>query len=112
MSEKMSIVDFEPLYIYFVDYVYTQNIQILHGVPISVEERKKCLYDEHDPNEINFIITFDSENSTWISMLVVGVKYQQKDVGSFAVGFVENYARKLHKAAAVLLHEAGILHCK
>lgn len=102
---------FEPHHVSFVTQVFTENIAILHGVPISVAEWQQCLCVEPDPYEINFIITADGENVAWlklngmhkpeicISMLVVAKEYQHMGIGRFAVRFAENYAREQQKTA-------------
>jgi len=90
----------------FLDHVFRQNIEVLHGGEISVDEWRRYLVGEDaDPHEVNFVITADGENAAWlkihsmnksiicISMLVVDDKYKRMGVGSFAVGFAEDFAR-------------------
>lgn len=107
-------IPFEPRHVSFVDFVFAQNIDVLHGSPISTEEWRHCLCVDPDPYEKNFIITADGNQAAWlklnglhkrdicISMLVVAKEYQRKGVGSYAVQFAENYALKQYKAAVVL----------
>lgn len=107
-------LSFKPEHVYFVERVFSQNMDVLHGGSISTDEWRQCLCIEPDAYEINFIITADGKNAAWlklnglnkpkicISMLVVDKEYQRKGVGGFAILFAEGYARKLHKAAIVI----------
>ena len=95
----------------FVASVYDENIEGLHGAAISLYEWEKCLLNEPDPDEANFIIVFSGENAAWlklncmsndiiyVSMLVVAKKYQRMGIGSFALKFAECLAVKNRKAA-------------
>lgn len=94
----------------FVNRIFQQNNETLHGGQISLDEWYTYLCLEPDPYEMNFIITADGENAAWmklngldnqneifISMLVVAKEYQRNGVGSFAVRFAEDYARARNK---------------
>ena len=107
MKYKALILDSE--HIAFVDHVFRQNLEILHGGHISFDEWYSCLCIEPDPHEKNFIITADGENSAWlklnglnssdiwISMLVVAKVFQRMGIGSFCVQFAEKFARNEFK---------------
>lgn len=98
----------------FVAEVYEENIDILHGNKISLSVWKQCLYENADPDEMNFIITMNGKNAAWlkingllsetvyISMLVVGKRYQKIGVGSFSVQFAETYARENNKSSILI----------
>lgn len=94
----------------FVDRIFKQNNETLHGGQISLDEWYTYLCLEPDPYEVNFIITADGENAAWmklnglnaqdeiyIAMLVVAKEYQRSGIGSFAVRFAENFARAKSK---------------
>ncbi len=94
----------------FVDRIFRQNNDTLHGGQIPLDEWYTYLCLEPDPHEMNFIITADGENAAWmklngfdaqneiyIAMLVVSKEYQRNGVGGFAVRFAENYARTRNK---------------
>ncbi len=103
-------VNLRPDHIPFVDDVFRQNREVLHGGVISTDEWYACLYLEVDSDERNFIITANGENAAWmklngwnaeeeiyIAMLVVAKEYQRHGVGSFAVQFAQNCARAENK---------------
>ena len=102
-------------YIPFVDAVYAENIEILHGDPISLQEWADSLIDNADPSEVNFVIFIDEEPGAWlkingldeeeiyISMLVVTKRYQRKGVGCYALQFAEQYDLERGKNAVKIL---------
>ena len=102
-------------YIPFVDAVYAENIEILHGDPISLQEWADSLIDNADSSEVNFVIFIDEEPGAWlkingldeeeiyISMLVVAKRYQRKGVGCYALQFAEKYALERGKNAVKIL---------
>lgn len=106
---KYQIIPFNPGHISFVDYVFEQSSEILHGGHISPEEWYNCLCLEPDPYEKNFIITVGGENTAWlklnalnsediwISMLVVAKEFQHMGIGSFCIQFAERFARRESK---------------
>lgn len=95
----------------FVASVYDENIEILHGVGISLSEWENHMLNDPDPDEINYIITANGEYAAWlklnglssdiiyVSMLIVAKKYQRMGIGGFALRFAECYAAKNGKAA-------------
>lgn len=107
MKYKALILDSE--HIAFVDHVFRQNLEILHGGYISLDEWYTSLLTQTDAYEKNFIITADGENSAWlklnglnsadiwISMLVVAKEFQRMGIGSFCVQFAEEFARNEFK---------------
>jgi len=102
-------------YIPFVGAVYTENMEILHGSPISLQEWEECLAANADPSEVNFVIFADKEPAAWlkingldeeelyISMLVVSKRYQRMGVGRYALQFSEEYAIERKKSAVKIL---------
>lgn len=88
----------------FVDEIYKEHIDVLHGNPISIDEWKEYLCGTNNPDESNYIITCNDENVGWlkvnglldnkvfISMLVVSQKNQHQGVGSYAIRFAEQLA--------------------
>ena len=111
---QLHAIPFEPQHVFFVDYVFAQNIDVLHGNPVSHEEWNHCLCVDPDHHEKNFMITADGELAAWlklnglnkpdicISMLVVADEYKRKGIGIFAVQFAENYAREHNKASVAI----------
>ena len=90
----------------FVMIFYKQNIERLHGQPISLQEWKDILSAE-DEDEQNFLICrgcmpvawlrvngLMNSDMAWLSMLVVSDKHQRQGVGRYAVAFAEDYVRQ------------------
>lgn len=103
-------IDICPDHIPFVDYIFRQNNEALHGGQVSIAEWYTCLCLEVDSDERNFIITVNGEYAAWmklnglntpggiyIAMLVVAKEHQQNGVGRFAVRFAEDFARAGNK---------------
>lgn len=96
----------------FVDRVYEQNRDVLHGNIIPIEERHST--DNADPYEVNFIIMADNQPAAWlkihglnkekpsISMLVVEDCFRHCGVGSFAIHFAEEYIKRLGKSSLLI----------
>ena len=93
----------------FVSEVYSENIEALHGVAISLEDWKECFFSNIDDDERNFIVLYNDEKAAWlklnglkndriyISMLVVRKNFQRRGVGSYAVRFTEKFAKDLKR---------------
>ena len=90
----------------FVTPLYRQNIESLHGKPIALDEWKEIL-SPTDEDERNFIIYRGSiplawlringllsNESAWISMLVVSNNYHRRGIGSYAIEFAEEFAKQ------------------
>ena len=90
----------------FVMIFYRQNMEALHGAPISLEEWRDILSAE-DEDERNFLICRGcmpvawlrvngllNDDMAWISMLVVSDRHHHKGIGRFAVAFAEDYVRE------------------
>lgn len=102
------------LYIPFVAEVYCENIDILHGCPISVSRWRECLLNDADQDEINYILTANGvpaawmklngfeTNSVYISMLVVAKKYQRRGLGSYGIHFAEKFASRNEKEKVLI----------
>ena len=98
----------------FVATVFEQNKAALHGGTISLDEWRTCLCATLDPDELNFIIATTDEPVAWlklnglngdvacVSMLVVAKEHQQRGVGSFALDFAEQFARRMGKHAVYI----------
>ena len=89
----------------FVHNFYAQNINALHGKEISRSEWKEIL-SKDDPDEQNFLICKDAipvawlrvnglmnKDMAWISMLAVSGNVHHQGIGTFSVGFAEDFAR-------------------
>ena len=99
----------------FVSEVYSENIEVLHGALISLNDWKECFCSNTDDDERNFIVLVNNEKAAWlklnglhndhiyISMLVVRKKLQHRGVGTFAVRFAENFAKDLKKNSIFIL---------
>jgi len=97
------VILFTPLQLSFIEDVYRENLDSLHGSPISFSEWKEALCTTHDPDEQHFIITMNGHEAAWmklngmacedpyISMLVVKKSFQHMGVGRFAVKEAERY---------------------
>lgn len=90
----------------FVMTLYMQNIEILHGEAISLEEWDHALSSKEE-DEQNFLVCRGcmpvawlringllNKEIAWISMLVVSKRHQHQGAGSFAVSFAENFIKK------------------
>ena len=87
----------------FVDTVYEQNRDVLHGNIIPIEEWHSVFGKDTDLYEVNFIIMVNNQPTAWlkinglsnekssISMLVVENFLKHCGVGSFAIHFAEEY---------------------
>ena len=99
----------------FVSEVYSENIEALHGVAISLEDWKECFFSNIDDDERNFIVLYNDEKAAWlklnglkndriyISMLVVRKNFQRRGVGSYAVRFTEKFAKDLKRNTIFIL---------
>lgn len=89
----------------FIAWFYTQNIDILHGARISVNEWKEML-TSRETDEKNFLICrgcvpvawlkingLHNQDAAWISMLAVSAGHQRRGAGKFAVDYAEEYIR-------------------
>jgi len=99
----------------FVHDVFEQNIEILHGSPISESVwYEYALGEKADPYETHFIILADEKPAAWlkinglnsdvicISMLVVDDAYKRRGIGSFALKYTEEYAEKQGKKTILI----------
>lgn len=90
----------------FVTKFYWQNIESLHGRPISFDEWKDIL-SMHDEDEENFLVCRGCmplawlringllhKDMAWISMLVVSDKYHRQGIGSHAIEFSEKFVKE------------------
>jgi len=101
-------------FVSFVDTVYEQNRDVLHGNIISIEEWHSVFGEDIDPYEVNFIIMADNQPTAWlkinglnkekpsISMLVVENFFKRCGVGSFAIHFAEEYIKRLGKSSLLI----------
>lgn len=102
---EISVTPLTENLIPFVHDAFEQNIEILHGSPISEDAWYLYLLGEKaDPYEVNFIILADQKPAAWlkinglnsdsicISMLVVDDAYKRCGIGSFALKYTEEYA--------------------
>lgn len=109
---KLDIVPLTQDRLAFVQAVYTQNLNVLHGLPISMQEWEDHLLGKYSSsNEASFLITADGENAAWlklngleekslcISMLVVQEQYRRRRIGSFAVRYAEKLAKNRGQTA-------------
>ena len=108
----------------FVSEVYSENIDVLHGAEITLDDWKECFCGNTDCDERNFIILANCEKAAWlklnglqndqiyISMLVVRKEFQHKGVGSFAVDFAEKFAKDQNKIAIFILTTADNMAAK
>lgn len=108
---QFEVCDFDVSDVGFVATVYDENKEALHGDDIPLSEWSRSLVEEADPDEINFIIKMNDENTAWlklngiesdrvfVSMLVVGKKYQRMGAGSFALKFAEDYAQSIGRSS-------------
>ncbi|MCL2815707.1 MAG: GNAT family N-acetyltransferase [Oscillospiraceae bacterium] len=89
----------------FIFRFYTQNIEALHGNFISLKDWKEAAFWS-DPDEQNFLVCkgampvawlringLENKDMAWISMLVVSDKWQRQGVGTYAVGYAQEYVR-------------------
>ncbi len=110
---KLDVVSLDDKLVPFVNAVYEQNREILHGPVININEWHESLFGkEADPYEVSFIVMTDGKPAAWlkmngmnndkicISMLVVDDAYKRSGVGSFTVRFAEDLA-KAHAKTAV-----------
>lgn len=87
----------------FICKIYNENIEILHGSDIALEEWRDVL-SLNDEDEHNFIIYkgetpagwlkingLNNKDTAWISMLVISNEMKHQGAGSFAVQFSEDY---------------------
>ena len=112
---NLKIRDLREEDIKFVSDVYSENIEVLHGATISLEDWEKCFFSNIDDDERNFIVLDNDEKAAWlklnglkndriyISMLVVRKKFQRRGVGSYAVRFAEKFAKDLKKNTIFIL---------
>lgn len=90
----------------FVRIFYQQNIEILHGKSISLDEWNTVLSAEDD-DESNFLICrgcmplawlringLSDTDTAWISMLVVSDKHHRQGIGSYAIEFAEEFVKQ------------------
>ena len=104
-----------PGHAVWLDRLYTQSRERLHGPPISLPEWRKVL-SAGDPDERNYILSVGGMPAawlrvnglldptlSWISMLVVDEGYRRQGVGRYAVTFAEETIRSKGKAR-VRLH--------
>lgn len=90
----------------FVMKFYWQNIESLHGKPMSLDEWKDAL-STNDEDEQNFLVCRGcvplawlringllNKDMAWISMLVVSDKHQRQGVGSYAIQFSEEFVKQ------------------
>lgn len=90
----------------FVADVYDENREQLHGIKISLHDWISAFEENADPYEKNFIITFNAVPAAWlkingidtdklyVSMLVVKQSMQHKGAGTFALNYIEKYAKE------------------
>ena len=104
-----------PGHAVWLDRLYTQSRERLHGPPISLPEWRKVL-SAGDPDERNYILSVGGMPAAWlrvnglldptlsgISMLVVDEGYRRQGVGRYVVTFAEETIRSKGKAR-VRLH--------
>lgn len=90
----------------FVMKFYRQNIENLHGKPISHDEWKEAL-SSNDEDEQNFLVCRScmplawlringllNKDMAWISMLVVSDKHHRQGIGSYAIEFSEKFVKE------------------
>lgn len=90
----------------FVMTFYQQNMEILHGKPISLDEWNDVL-SSNDEDEQNFLVCCDcvplawlringllNKDMAWVSMLVVSTKKQRQGIGSYAIKFSEKFIKQ------------------
>lgn len=90
----------------FIMMFYQQNIDILHGNFITLDEWKEVL-SKDDEDEENFLIRKGAapvawlringllnKDTAWISMLAVSDTHHKQGIGSFAVKFAEELVGK------------------
>ncbi len=92
-----------------ISMLYNKNINALHGAEITAQEWRDALA-EKDEDETHFLIYKDAtpvawlkinglrdNNTCWISMLAVEPIFHRQGIGTFAIGFAEEYCRSLGK---------------
>lgn len=90
----------------FVTKLYWQNIESLHGKPISLDEWKAVL-SSNDEDEQNFLVCRGcmpvawlrmngllNKDMAWISMLVVSDKHHRQGIGGYAGEFSEKFVKE------------------
>ena len=90
----------------FVTRFYSENIESLHGKPISLDEWKDVL-SSNDEDEQNFLICRGCmplawlringllhKDMAWISMLVVSDKHHRQGIGSYAISVSEKFVKE------------------
>jgi len=99
----------------FVDKIYEQNRDVLHGNIITIEEWQNMFSESTDPYEVNYIIMANNQPTVWlkinglnqekpsISMLVVESFFKRCGIGSFAIHFAEVYIKRLGKPSLLIL---------
>ncbi len=90
----------------FVTKLYWQNIESLHGKPISLDEWKAVL-SSNDEDEQNFLVCRGcmpvawlrmngllNKDMAWISMLVVSDKHHRQGIGGYTGEFSEKFVKE------------------
>ena len=104
-TQALNVIQMQNEHIEFIHEVKfcDSNKATLHDTDMTLDEWEAVCYKSmKDPDETNFIIRkgivpvawlkingLQNKDMAWISMLVVHEKFQQQDIGSFVVRFVE-----------------------
>lgn len=102
-ENDLSVYSDYPRAAYFIRRIYEANLDALHGKPIPISEWRSVL-EQNDSDEIHFLILdqsipcawlkineLDHPDTAWISMLAVLPGMQRKGIGTFALGYAEQY---------------------
>lgn len=85
----------------FINSVYNENIDALHGAPRTYDRWKELLSDK---DTIYYIVYTDipvawfridhESNGLWLGMLQVKPKYQRQGIGRYILSVLENMAKE------------------
>ena len=99
--EGLSCVVADEKYLIFINEIYNENIDSLHGVSKSYDEWKKLI---GETNAIYYIVSADEpvawfrldlmEDELWLGLLLVKPIYQRKGVGKYVLSLIESIARE------------------